>query len=409
MRRLAPTRLGSPSGPAIKRFVTVLLAGPLLVMGSLALPQSSRATTPEEAIALANRQRATYGIPPLTLDQSLLKPECNLADHEIASPTTKWTPTSSPWDGAPWHEATLFNPEAVAGSYGEYPFDGQSSIWACMWFGYSWQDESFDGQEEVIFAPPTQERHFTFYWASEASGPADVPPSVFANELPHSPAEEAGLPNPTGPNLIVYAVTPGLPFLATAKEATVMTTSDEKLPVHVVAGDRNDAVVLIDKPVSPSSTFSVKVQWEGNSYGTGPTAATQTFDFKTGTKSTAEKAEVPGPGLVNLRLTVHGSRFRLGAPSIVLGHRVQISVDRIWVPCALLRSDHRCTWVQKGHAITYRRKISRGLGLRFRPPGPWEKTVITATTPGFDRKGREYLPGDTSITVAGPKPKHAAR
>lgn len=411
MRRLGPPRFATMSGLPTRRVAAFLVAGSLLVMCFLALPSFSRATSPEEAIAFANRQRAAYGIPPLTLDQSLLKPECNLADHEIASPVTKWTPTSSPWDGAPWHEATLFDPEAVTGSYGEFPFDGRSQTWACMWFGYSWQAESFEGQEEgqgeINFLPPTQERHFTFYWASEASGPAAVPPSVYANELPHSPAEEVGLSNPTGPNLIVYAVTPGAMFTATATRATVTTAAGVELPVHVLSGGRNQAMVLVDKPVAPDSTFSVMVQWEGDSYGTGPTNATQTFTFKTGAGPAGEKEKALEPGVLNLRLSAHGSRIRLDTPPIATGHRVKISVERLWVPCAVVRSDHRCTWIRKGHPITYRRRLRRRLSVRFRPPGAWEKTVITATTQGFHRRGRKYLPGYTYITVSGPKPKHA--
>lgn len=368
------------------------------------LPAGASATAPEEAIAFANQQRAAYGIPPLTLDQSLLKPECNLADHEIASPWTKWGATTSPWDSAPWHEEILYDPEALDASYGEYDgFGEEKGTWSCMWFSH---------QEATapIGRPNLTERPLTFYWAAEPTGPNAVPDSITAYEAPYSPAEQAHLSNPTGPNLIVYGVTP-YPYAAIPTGATVTTSAGEALPIHLLQGSPDSAVVLVDKPVQPYRTFAVQVQWESTWEGMDPSTLTQQFSFTSGPPEPAdEELELPPEAQsLKLGLRIHGASLHIAAPPLLYGRQVKLTVHRRWVPCGLVLADRRCGWVQKGRPITYRRKMHKGLSLALRRPGPWEKVTVSAATPAFEREGLEYLAARASVTVIGPKPKHAAR
>jgi hypothetical protein len=399
----------------------VLLIAVLIL---LALPGRAAATSPEEAIAFANQQRAAYGIPPLTLNQSLLKPECNLEDHEIASPSTSWTATSSPWNDAPWHEAALYSPLAISASYGEYDgfasndptFPSSTGTWACMWFGY---DQSFWNEEETRPATP-----ISYYWASEASGPNAVPPTMSAGEWPHTPAEEAGLANPTGPNLIVYATEPPPPYTHIEPTgATVTTAGGESIPAHFVTqGWGAEGIVVIDKPVQPLASFQVTVNWvvEG-SFQAASYTTTQTFGFTTGAPpppETPEEVHVhhsapqhPRPKPVrraDLSLVIRGSTIEVSGSSVLLGHRLEVVISRTWVPCAVHYSDQRCTWVRKGRTVTLHRKLAKLVSLHFRAPGPWERVKVFAKTRQFVSHGHRYSEGFVQRTVSGPKLKHGA-
>jgi hypothetical protein len=383
---------------------TPSLSCALLVLGCLlaAAASPAMAVSPEEALSLINQQRAAYGIPPLALEQSLAKPECGLENHEIASPyPEQWSATSNPWDGAPWHLEELFDPERVAASYTVYPsfqdeqvLGGQGEPWACMWF----RKERKEGP-------------IAFYWAAEATGPNAVPPSVSANEYPRTPAEQAGLPNPTGPNLIVYAPLPDPTYLIEPRSASVQTATGEAVASNLIPGVADDAIVLIDKPVQPHASFQVTVGWEVERLFTTPYELTQTFDFTTGAEPPPKPVEKDhsaeySPHVVQLRLRAHGSTVRLSASKNLRGHRVAISISREWVPCAIVFSDKRCTWVQKGHTRQFHRRIKKGLHLHFRPPDDWEKVFISAVTRPFVRHRLPYIEGRAYVTLKGPKPKH---
>jgi hypothetical protein len=402
---------------------------PVLLMAVLillSLPGRAAATSPEEAIAFANQQRAAYGIPPLTLDQSLLKPECNLEDHEIASPSTSWTATSSPWNDAPWHEATLYDPLAISASYGEYDgfasndpsFPSSTGTWACMWFGY---DEGSGFEESRPVKP------IAFYWASEASGPAAVPPTMSAAEWPHTPAEEAGLANPTGPNLIVYATEPPPPYTRIEPTgATVTTAGGESLPAHLVTqGWGPIGIVVIDKPVQPLAGFQVAVNWVAEGYSQTSYTTTQTFGFTTGPPpppempveevhvhhSAPQHPHRPRPERIrraDLSLVIHGSTIEVSGSSVLLGHRLEVVISRTWVPCGVHFSDKRCTWVRRGRALTLHRKLTKLVRLHFRAPGPWERVKVFAKTRQFVRQGHRYSEGFVQGTVSGPKKKRGA-
>ncbi|HEX7244076.1 MAG TPA: hypothetical protein VF245_00750 [Solirubrobacterales bacterium] len=255
-----------------------MCAATLAAMPSSAFAATPRnARTPEQAIAYLNQQRASYGIPPVTLDQSLLKPECNLANHEIAasfSPSEfPWGAYVSPWSNAPWHEQILFDPSDVAAAYGVYSHFGQEAVlgargahWVCMWFSHDWSQSG----------PPR------FYWVSEASGPKAVPASLGAYEWPSTPAQDLGLPNPTGPNISVYA----LGAAATQPEAvatTVVGPSGQTVPTHLIAKYPHAAMLVVDRPLQEGTSYSVTVTWRGY-FGPNPPEVVdqiQSFAFTT--------------------------------------------------------------------------------------------------------------------------------
>jgi hypothetical protein len=246
-----------------------------------AVPPKASAGSPEKAIEYLNRQRAAYGIPPVTLDQSLLKSECSLANHEIAasfSPSEfPWQRYVSPWTNAPWHEQILFDPGDVTAAYGVYDHLGQEALlgadgahWVCMWFGHDWNQSG----------PPR------FYWAAEASGPKAVPSSLEAREWPSTPAQDLGLPNPTGPNISVYA----LGATATSPEAVAARVtgpgpSGQIVPAHLTAKyrERHAAMLVVDRPLTKGASYNVTVTWRGY-FGPNPPEVAdhvQSFSFTT--------------------------------------------------------------------------------------------------------------------------------
>jgi len=232
-----------------------------LVGGGLYPASHADATTPEEAISYLNQQRAAYGIPQVQLDQSLLRSSCALENHHIASSSSTWSSTSSPWDEAPYHESFLYDPADTRVSYGEYngftsndpTFSGGSGTWACMWFDFP---EKYANARSVS-APPT------FYWAAEASGPKAVPPSIRAREWPSTPAEDLGLPPTTGPNLLVYSIGLQEPHIASA---SVSIDRGHPADVRVVQPGKGSAiawggVVVMSQPAQPMSRYEATIVW----------------------------------------------------------------------------------------------------------------------------------------------------
>lgn len=303
----------------------------LAVSIAVGIVQPAFATTPEVAIATLNQQRAAYGIPPVTLDQSLLKPECNLGNHEIASPRTAWSATSSPWDAAPYHEEILYDPSSVRGSYGEYNgFGSYGGIWSCMWFAHEWRGGT-----------PS------FYWAAEASGPNAVPATLSAYEAPATPAEDVGIANPTGPNLSLYSQNvKGDPE---ALSATVLSPAGASQPVHLLPFGFNDAMLVVDHPLEPATTYAVSVQWQGRE-GTYPEGAgaplnySQRFSFTTAAPAPMREHLRP-----RLQLRKRGSSRAVWVESddLLRGRSAQIVIDEQRRGCRTVRRKHRlhCGWL----------------------------------------------------------------
>ena len=297
------------------------------------------AASPELAIAYLNQQRAAFGIPPVTLDQSLLKPECSLANHEIASPSTTWSGTVSPWGEAPFHEATLYDPSNVSGAYGEYngfasnnpTFPSSSGTWACMWF-----------RRDNGGTPG-------FYWAAEASGPNAVPPLVNASEWPNTPAEAVGLSNPTGPNIILYAK--NIKGYPAAVSAAVVSQAGMSVPVHLAFDRPEGAVLVVDHPVESKTRFEASVRWRawefaGPEKGEIPVDYTQQFSFTTGSAPSALRTVTPLLRLANGGRIGKRVRVWVRSDESLRGREVEASVAILRRRCGKQRTPPRpgCGW-----------------------------------------------------------------
>lgn len=290
---------------------------------------NAAAASPEEAIAYLNQQRAAYGIPPVTLDQSLLKPECNLGNHEIASPITTWGPTTSPWPQAPYHEQILYDPTDVQGSYGEYPRFGSeassSGPWSCMWFRHDYHG-----------AP-------AFYWAAEASGPNAVPPEITAFEAPSTPSRDLGLKDPTGPNISLYATGEDH---RDAVSATVVGPSGQPIPIHLI--DNFGAMLVVDRPLAERTTYNASVVWRGYEYA-GPVKGevavdkVQSFTFTTGfvPKEVTPFLKLSNGGRAGKRV-----RVWITSGESLRGQQVEFSVAILQRRCGKQRTPPRpgCGW-----------------------------------------------------------------
>lgn len=311
-----------------------------IVAGAIGISgEDAVAASPEQAIAYLNQQRAAYGIPPVTLDQSLLKPECSLANHEIASPSTMWSSAVSPWGEAPFHEETLYDPSDVQASYGEYngfassdpTFPSDSGTWACMWFRRD------DGGVS------------SFYWAAEASGPNAVPPLVNAYEWPNTPAEAVGLANPTGPNIILYANNfKGYP---SAISAAVVSRGGVSVPVHLAFDRPESAVLVVDHPVESKTRFDVSVQWRawelaGPVKGEIPVDYTQQFTFTTGSTPSTPRHVTPLLKLANGGRVGKRVRVWIKSDESLRGREVEVSVATLQRRCGKQRTPPRlgCGW-----------------------------------------------------------------
>jgi hypothetical protein len=279
------------------RALTTGLATGLIVALS---PVSAQATTATEAISLLNAQRAANGIPPVTSDQSLLRSECDIENHEIAAPEDNtWTGSESPWASAPAHESILYNPLATSAAYGVYATfgsdgstfqPGQQSGWQCMWFGW-------DSSAIAEVGTP----HFYSYLSPE--GPSSVPVSEVASEWPATPQQAAGLTGvESGPSILVYAL--GLGSRPHIVSAALTSSTGEALSVRTVDGTTTyegqnvlwswAGDVIPVNPLQPGISYTATVVWEGSE----GVQATQTVAFTTKREGFAEAdtaASTPAP------------------------------------------------------------------------------------------------------------------
>ena len=326
-----------------------MLLGGLFAATLAATPPSAFAATPraagtpEKAIEYLNQQRAAYGIPPVTLDQSLLKPECSLANHEIGAGISSasefpWERYLSPWNNAPWHEQILFDPGDVSAAYGTYAHFGQEAIvtgepgdhwhWICMWFGHDW----------------SQSGPARFYWAAEASGPKAVPASLGAHEWPSTPAQDLGLSNPTGPNISVYA-SGSTATLPEAVAATVVDPFGQAVPTHLTTKypDRHAAMLVVDRPLQEGTSYNVTVTWRGY-FGPNPPEVAdqvQSFSFTTAREIHSQLKLLNGGRAGGRR------RVWIGSDEVLGGQKAELSVAVVQRRCGrqLKRPRPGCLWI----------------------------------------------------------------
>ncbi len=226
------------------------------------------ATEPSAAISFLNQQRATNGIPPIPLDQTLLQSYCSLENHHIASPSTGWSANGSPWSGAPLHQLMLYDPTHNSTAYGEYNgfsssdprFPSESGTWACMWFNFNWT------VAKTVAPTPT------FYAFTSEDGRFNVPRANAAYEFPTTPAEITGLPSrtATGPNILLYAF--GMGQDARIAGATITPEGRAPVATRVVDGTTEwqgrralyswQGVVFPRAPLEPNTAYQVHVTWQ---------------------------------------------------------------------------------------------------------------------------------------------------
>lgn len=387
-----------------RALTTGLATGLILALA----PVAAHATTATEAIALLNSQRAANGIPPVTLDQSLLRPECDLEDHEIAAPEADaWSTSESPWVSAPAHESILYNPLATSAAYGVYAtfgsndptFEPGQGGWQCMWFGWNDQALNEDGTP-----------HFYSYLSPE--GPRSVPVSENASEWPATPQQAAGLPEgETGPSILVYAV--GLGSRPHIVSAALTSSSGEAVTVRSADGTntyegRNllwswAGDVIPVSPLHPGTSYTATVVWDGAE----GVQATQAVSFTTKREGLAEAdpaASEPAPRshskamhkplLRIARVTREKKKLRLTieASPLLYGRHIKVTLRSLahchggkscgaagaahWTSSPVLRS-HTLEVVSHGHA----------------------PVKITLSSPGFRRAGASYAGASTVKTV----------
>jgi hypothetical protein len=369
----------------------------LLVIAVLALSAApALAASAEEALAFVNQQRAANGIPALPLDQSLLRPECSLENHHIASSdVAAWSATTSPWDNAPLHQSMLYDPNATAAAYGEFgefksnnpTFPSSVGQWACMWFTWNWE-------------APHAAVEPAFYAFVGDHGPSSVPAEEVAGEWPATPAEIVGLPQgaTTGPNLLVYALHMGGASHIVA--ASLTSAAGTPVEVRTVDGETlyqgqhwifpwRGAVI----PVSPlqwSTSYTATVAWANtNGY-----VATQTFSFTTEAAPPPPAPEVQEPEeaegsfssqrSVRLRIThaVHrGKSLRLtvSASHVLFGRHLTATIRY------LKRTRRGVRAV--GHRVTRRVLRTKTLTLSVTRSAPM---VVEVRSSAFTARGTQY-------------------
>lgn len=375
----------------------LFLLSPNSASGNTAQEATSKlVTTPVEAIAMVNEQRSVNGIPPIQLDQSLLKPECSLVNHEIASPSVfSWGREVSPWGRSPLHEAILYSPLATAASYAVYPgFVGPegrgNEEYACMWFRHDW--------ENAVTADPPR-----FYVFTSVSGPGAVPSSELAGEWPFTPQEAVGLPPETasGPSLLVYAL--GLGQEPKIVTASITAESGQPVETRWASGELSSQSVrsgfisgagdvFAVHPLNPARSYSATVEWEGSEGA----RATQSFSFKT---EPADPPPLTGPPVAEthhlatrrpalriIRASRRGSklRLRLQVASVLVGRELIVS----------LRPAHTRPTRPKIRIVTIPRSLTISVPVHIR--GPVE---VGLAARGFKERGIRYLASSARVLV----------
>jgi hypothetical protein len=239
------------------------------------------------AVSDLSQQRQANGIPRISTNiTAYAKRWCPNEDHgpsagELARNTSsynQWDTTMTPWDTAPAHQFSMYNPAFTAA--GSSTANGES----CLGLG----------KPSINLASPT------FYSFASTNGDTLVPTTeIVRNEIPYAPQQFVGIPQGvvTGPQLLVYALGfPGEQFDtkgATGVKALSWSLKANGRTVHGVrmfnfqkaeltipssAFSYNDGGVIIPPKLRPNTVYSASILWEG------PTGVKQrqTFEFSTG-------------------------------------------------------------------------------------------------------------------------------
>jgi hypothetical protein len=299
----------------IKRKITPLACFPL-ALALLLNVATAGATTPEEALAFLNQQRAANSIPAFaTLNPGFVswcpnEDQPGFGEGESFRDWAgggSWSSTESPWVTGPLHQQSLYNPLFTAVGYGEVNNEKCLGV----------------GDEAPEPASPT------FYTFTGGAGPSLVDYSeTVAGEGPFAPQELVGIKEgtPTGPDIILYAEgfnsdPGGLPVIGTGANEVDATswslTEASGTPVpgvqfvdhntsvnNSVAAGHEDLIVggvgfMIPPVLNPGTTYDGSVAWEGTGVD-----ATQTFSFTTKAPPVnTQKPTITGVARVGATLT----------------------------------------------------------------------------------------------------------
>jgi hypothetical protein len=245
------------------------------------------------AIADLNQQRRVNGLAPLSVvKQSLASAWCPDEDHGPSagesyrdlSQSLDWDATMTPWDAAPIHQISLYDPLVTAAGATDVGSN------ACLGLG------------DLATAPATP----TFYAYTATTGRNDVPPvELVSGERPYAPQQLVGLAQgqPTGPQLIVYAEGfPGESWQAPVRVSWVRLQTaggrgvsgvrfvDSRVAAgHAGHGLFGDAAVIIAPELRQATVYTLSVAWRGPA---GQTRV-QRVTFATG-KSPGLRASLEG-------------------------------------------------------------------------------------------------------------------
>jgi hypothetical protein len=257
--------------------------------------------------------------------------------------------------------------------------------------------------QQVLYPGPGATIDLPYYSGEEPS-----PIETCLAQHPGADYKSSGLPaialltEPPSPELSATMTKPnGTRISSSGPELCVVTahnfvTSD---PVYGPTGrdilSSDQAVFVIPREHLVEGTYSIEIAQPGRpdiswSFQSRPKPEPQTKSFE-------------------LEVVVHGTRARFKSIKALLGQRVTVSVYPQWVPCAIVLSSSTCTWVPRGRPQRRTFKLSRSSGIKFRPPGPWEKVLISAKSKQLVVGLTTYLPARALTILRGPKPHHAAR
>jgi hypothetical protein len=285
--------------------------------------------TGADAIACINQQRAVNGIPPYTSDvQAMASTWCpdeanfsaaagtGAMSANSAAPAAQWSVEGSPWgsgaNGAPFHQAGIYNPWWTAAG------EVTSGDTACFAAGTPMQ----------TWSTPT------FFAFESPSGPSAVPyAEQVAEELPFAPQNVVGIAEgvETGPDIILYAV--GFPEEGTYGSNSVQpvawslsTATGAEVPDVLMVDQSNTAAYKQDiveddnafliprEPLAPGTTYDGTVTWQGPD----GTTATQTFSFAT----------TPQPNPIRLSVSPGARRTTIGVSGTAPATHVTLTGPR---------------------------------------------------------------------------------
>jgi len=258
------------------------ITAPILSATALVQPDgSARPLTGLAAIAVLNQQRLANGIPPITgsdttLASSWCPNESKIGKAKVAanySPYAQWDSALTPWDNAPAHQFSLYDPNFTAAGESDSGSPGGGS-----------PDQACLGLARPLDEPASP----TFYAYVSGSGYSLAPASeTIPGEYPYAPQQLLGIPvsTSTGPQLIFYALGfPGEVFADPSRGTAMRVVSwslddlsnniaaypvqmvDYQVARHMVPWDAssyNDGAIMIPPPLQPGTSYVASVLWRG--------------------------------------------------------------------------------------------------------------------------------------------------